>query len=185
VRRVVAAVYVSLDGVVENPSWTMPYWNDELARFQKELLFSSDALLLGRVTYQGFAAAWPNMTDEDGFADRMNSLPKFVATTTLEQAGWNATLLTTEVVDQVRALKEQPGQNLLVYGSAELLDTLTRAGLVDEYRLMVFPVVLGQGKRLFNDGATAALRLADAQTTATGVAILTYEPAVTATAAPG
>src|SRR5215203_4821974 len=95
-RRVVLAMYVSLDGVVEEPAWTSEFWNDELATYQYDQLFASDALLLGRVTYQGFAAAWPSMTDEAGFADRMNSLPKYVASTTLDEAEWNASLIIRE-----------------------------------------------------------------------------------------
>ncbi len=178
-RNVTLAIYVSLDGVVEEPAWTGPFWSDDLAKLQKDLLFASDALLLGRNTYQGFAAAWPTMTDEEGFADRMNSLPKFVATTTLDDAEWNATLMKGDVAEEVAALKEQPGQDLLLYGSPQLADTLTRAGLIDRYRLMVFPVVLGTGKRLFKDGTTADLKLLNATTTSTGVAVLDYGLATT------
>src|SRR6266536_2753745 len=154
-RKVIVAMYVSVDGVVEDPGgaegfrhggWTVPYWNDELAEFQSRLLFASDALLLGRVTYEAFAAAWPDMTHEAGeFADRMNSLPKFVATRTLDQLEWNATPLKGDIVEEVAELKQQPGQNLLIYGSGQLVDTLTRDGLIDEYSFMVHPVVLGTG----------------------------------------
>lgn len=175
--NVTLAIYVSLDGVVEEPTWTGPFWNDELARLQKDLLFASDALLLGRVTYQGFAAAWPTMTDEEGFAERMNSLPKFVATRTLDEAEWNATLMKGDVAGQVAALKEQPGQDLLLYGSAQLANHLTREGLIDRYRLMLFPVVRGAGKRLFEEGTAANLVLLQATTTSTGVAVLDYAPA--------
>jgi len=176
-RKVNAAVYVSLDGVMEEPAWTREFWNEELAKFQYDQLFASDALLLGRVTYQGFAAAWPSMTDEQGFADRMNSMPKFVASTTLKEAEWNATLIKGDVAAEVAKLKQQPGQDLLLYGSGELVHTLMQHGLIDEYRLMVHPVVLGSGKRLFRDGSpTTTLRLVDTKTTSTGVVILTYQP---------
>jgi dihydrofolate reductase len=177
-RRVVLAMYVSLDGVVEEPAWTSEFWNDELAKYQYDQLFASDALLLGRVTYQGFAAAWPSMTDEAGFADRMNSLPKYVASTTLDDAEWNASLIKENVAEEVARLKQQPGQDILIYGSADLVHTLMQHDLIDEYRLMVFPVVLGSGKRLFQEGSgTKVLRLVDTKTTSTGVALLTYEPA--------
>ncbi len=176
-RKVIAAMYLSLDGVMENPAWTGPYFNDEVAKFQYDTLFESDTLLLGRVTYQGFAAAWPSMTDEQGFADRMNSLPKFVASTTLETAEWNATLIRANVVDEITQLKQQPGQHLLIYGSGELVRTLMLHNLIDEYRLLVHPVVLGSGKRLFDERSTASLKLTDTKITSSGVAILTYQPA--------
>ena len=129
------------------------------------------------MTYQGFAAAWPSMSDEQGFAARMNALPKYVASTTLDGATWNATLIKDDVPAEVARLKEQAGGDLLVYGSARLVGTLMERGLVDEYRLMLHPVVLGRGKRLFQDGMQATLRLLDGRTTSTGVALLTYEPA--------
>ena len=118
-------------------------WNDEIAGFKSDENFASDALLLGRVTYQGFAKAWPTMTGEHGFADRMNSLPKYVASRTLETTEWNATLLKGNIADEVSKLKQQPGQNLLVYGSADFVQTLMQHDLIDEYRLLVYPVVLG------------------------------------------
>jgi dihydrofolate reductase len=176
-RKVVVTEYVTLDGVMEEPAWTGPYWNDEIAKFKFDELFASDALLLGRVTYQGFAKAWPSMTDEQGFADRMNSLPKYVASRTLEAAEWNASLIKDAVADEVVRLKQQPGQNLLVYGSGDLVQTLMQHDLVDEYRILVYPVVLGSGKRLFKDGSTATLKLVDTKTFSSGVVALTYEPA--------
>lgn len=177
-RKVVAAEYLSVDGIMEEPAWTREFWNDELGQAQYDLLFASDALLLGRVTYQGFAAAWPSMTDEQGFADRMNNLPKHVASTTLDTAEWNATLIKGDVAEEVARLKQQPGQNLLVYGSADLVRTLMQHDLIDEYRLMVHPVIVGKGKRLFTEGSdTRTLRLVESKATATGVMILTYQPA--------
>jgi dihydrofolate reductase len=191
-RRVVAAEYLSVDGrmEMEDPEgkderrggWTAPYWNDELQQMQYDLLFASDALLLGRVTYQGFAATWPSITDEEGFADRMNSLPKYVASTTLtEPLDWNATLLGGDPVDEVRALKGEAGENILIYGSGELVRSLLPHAVIDEVRLMIHPVVLGWGKRLLEDGDTRGLTLADTAATETGVVTLTYrvEPAGT------
>ncbi len=177
-RKVVAAEYVSLDGVMEEPAWTGPYFDEDLGKFQQDLLFTSDALLLGRVTYEGFAAAWPSMTDEAGFADRMNGLPKHVASTTLEgPLDWNASLIEGSVAEEVSRLKEQSGQNLLIYGSADLVDTLMQHGLIDEYRLMVFPIVLGSGKRLFaNHTETEALEFVDSKNTGSGVVVITYRP---------
>jgi dihydrofolate reductase len=133
-------------------------------------------------TYQGFAAAWPTMEETEGeFAVRMNRLPKYVASTTLaEPLEWNATLLKGDVPEEVQKLKQQPGQDILIYGSGALVNTLIGHNLIDEYRLMIHPVLLGGGKHLFRDGhATAALRLADTKTTSTGVVLLTYTAAGT------
>jgi len=162
-RRIVVSEFVSLDGVMEDPGgaekfefggWTMPYWNDDLARFKAEELFASDALLLGRVTYQAFAAAWPAMTDEMGFADRMNSNRKYVVSSTLNTTDeWkNSSLIKGDLVDAVTKLKQEPGQDILVGGSATLVQALMRHELVDELRLAVYPLVLGTGKRLWGDG---------------------------------
>jgi len=187
VGRIVAAEYLSLDGVTEDPgpagkfkyrSWTSPYWNDELAEYQSELLFASDALLLGRVTYEEFVASWP-LRSGDPFTDRMNSMPKFVASTTLEEPlEWNSTLLKGDVAEEVQKLKQQPAQDLLIYGSGALVDTLMQHNLIDVYRLMVYPLVLASGKRLFREGDDkTTLTLTDAKTTSTGVVVLTYQPA--------
>lgn len=175
-RKVIVAMYLTLDGIMEEPAWTTPYWNDELAQYQSDTFYACDALLLGRITYEGFAAAWPKMGGDGGFGDRMNSLPKFVASATLSQLEWNATRLTGEVVAAVAALKQEPGQHLLIYGSGQLVRTLMAHQLIDEYRLMVHPLVLGQGKRLFHEDSQAKLQLVDFRTTTTGVALLTYQP---------
>lgn len=169
-------MYVSLDGVVENPAWTGPFWNDQLSDLQGEYLYSSDALVLGRVTYEGFAAAWPSMEEATGdFGKKMNSMPKHVASRTLSEAGWNATILQGDVAGAVAALKGEDGGDLLVYGSGDLVDELTRHRLIDEYRLMVHPVIVGTGKKLFQGlTETVDLKLADTVTTDTGVAVLTY-----------
>jgi len=168
--------------VVENPAWTAPFWNDELAKLQQDYLFASEALLLGRVTYEGFAAAWPKMTDTGEFGERMNTMPKFVASRTLDKAEWNATIITGDVLGEAARLKEQAGQDLLIYGSGDLVDELTRHRLIDEYRLMLYPVIVGTGKRLFNGIPTTNLRLNDTTTTSTGVVVLTYAAASDAVA---
>ncbi len=180
-RRIVVAEFLSLDGVMEAPSWTAPYWNDEIAAFKRSETAAAEALLLGRVTYEMFAAHWPTSTDEG--APVINALPKFVASTTLAQAdldrsGWNARLIDADgdAVEAIRALRAAPGGDLLVWGSADLTRTLTRHGLVDEYRLLVYPVVLGTGKRLFDD-ETATLDLVSSQAFASGVTSLVYRPA--------
>jgi len=186
-RKVIAMEYLSLDGVTEDPGptgefqhrgWTMPYWNDELAKYQSDLFFASDALLLGRVTYEEFAAAWP-LRSGDPFTDRMNSLPKFVASRTLQEPlEWNSTLLKGEVAEEVQKLKRQAGKDILIYGSGELVNTLMRRNLIDVYRVMLYPLALGSGKRFFRDGGgKTMLALTDAKTTSTGVVVLTYQPA--------
>jgi dihydrofolate reductase len=188
-RKVVAAEYLTVDGVMTDPGgvgeiehggWSNPYFNDELATHQSEQLFASDALLLGRVTFEGFAAAWPSMEEAEGeFAVRMNALPKFVASRSLkEPLAWNGRLLKGNLAEEVANLKEQPGQDLLIYGSGQLVDELHQHGLIDEYRLMVFPVTLGTGKRLFQAGGDKRdLKLSETKVTSTGVAILTYQAA--------
>ena len=160
-RKIVHAIYVSLDGVVQDPAWTGPFWNDELATLQRQQLFASDALLLGRVTYEVVAASWPE-SDEGDFGERMNSLPKHVASRTLAETSWNATLL------------GEDGGDLLIYGSSTFADVLTEASLIDEYRVMVFPVVVGTGARLFSGATIDRLHLRNVVTTTTGVALLTY-----------
>jgi dihydrofolate reductase len=188
-RRVVAAEHVTLDGVMQDPGgvgeieaggWSNTYFNDDLATYQSEQLFASDALLMGRVTFKGFAAAWPAMEATEGeFAVRMNTLPKFVVSRTLkEPLEWNGTLLKGEVAAEVARLKQQPGQDILIYGSGQVVNALLQHGLIDEYRLMIFPVVLGRGKRLFRESAdTTALRITSTKTTKTGVVVLNYSPA--------
>jgi dihydrofolate reductase len=183
--KVVAAEYLSLDGVTEDPGpagefkyrgWTSPYWNDELSEYQSELLFASDALLLGRVTWDEFVASWP-LRSGDPFTDKMNSIPKFVVSTTLEEPlEWNSTLLRGDVAEEVERLRQD--QNLLVYGSGALVDTLMQHNLIDVYRLMFYPLALASGMRFFREGpAKTALKLRDAKTTSTGVVVLTYEAA--------
>jgi dihydrofolate reductase len=187
-RKVVSTEYVTLDGVMEDPGgaektahggWSFKFWNDEAAKYKFNELFASGALLLGRVTYEGFAKAWPSMKDEAGFADRMNSLPKYVVSATLKEAAWNnSSIIKANIPEEVFRLKQQTGQDILICGSGELVHTLRQHDLVDEYRLMIHPVVLGGGKRLFRDGSgLTALRLVDTRTFSTGIILLTYQPA--------
>jgi dihydrofolate reductase len=172
-RKVIAAEYVTLDGVMEGAEWTAPYWSDELATLQSRLMSESDTLLMGRITYQGMSQAWPAMSGEPG-ADIMNSLPKFVASRTLHDLEWNATLIKGDVAEEVTSLKNLPGQHLLIYGSSVLVQYLMKHGLIDEYRLMVFPIVLGRGKRLFGEGINATLQLVESKALASGVVVQTY-----------
>jgi dihydrofolate reductase len=188
-RKVVVSEFVTLDGVMEDPSWTLQFASEEQERFKLDELATSDALLLGRVTYEGFAVAWPNMMEHyEGprraelgeYADMMNGYPKHVVSTTLkEPLEWNnSTLIKGNVAEEVSRLKQQPGRDILVFGSADLVSALMRHGLVDEYRLMTFPIVVGSGKRLFGDGLeTTALELVDTKAFGSGVVVLTYRPA--------
>lgn len=174
-RTLVVTEFVSLDGVIEEPGWTFPYWNDEIARFKGEETNATDALLLGRVTYQGFAAAWPERKDEG--APYFNSVRKYVVSKTLDKVEWNnSRLIKGNVVEEIAKLKQQEGQDILVYGSAMLVQTLMQHDLVDRYRLLVYPLVLGKGKRLFAEGATATLNLVDTQSFSSGVTALIYAP---------
>ena len=176
-RRVVWAEYMSVDGVVDDPSWTREFWNDELSRMQKEQLFRSDALLLGRVTYEAFAQTWPTISDPEGFADRMNSLPKYVASRTLKKFDWNAKPIDGDAADGVARLKQQAGGDLLIYGSASFVSSLVPHDLIDEYRLMVHPVIVGRGGHLVRSVAQAkTLTLTDAKTLTSGVVVLSYQP---------
>lgn len=177
--KLVVSEFVSLDGVMEDPRWTFEFdRGPEGEKFKLDEVLEADALLLGRVTYQGFAEAWPSRTDDEGFADKMNSMPKFVVSTTMDDAEWNnSTLIKDDVVEEISKLRREPDQTILVAGSRKLTRTLMENDLVDEYRLMVFPVVLGSGMRMFEDGIdTTRLRLTDMKTVGEGVLILTYEP---------
>lgn len=178
-RRLAATLFVSLDGVVESPEkWSFPYWNEEIAKFKHEETFASDALLLGRVTYEGFAAAWPGRKDPEGFADRFNSMLKHVASRTLKKLEWNNShLITGDLAAAVSKLKQQPGQDIVIHGSPGLIRFLVPHDLIDEYRLLVFPIVLGSGKRLFNETSQTKLKLAESKAFGTGVVKLVYQRA--------
>jgi dihydrofolate reductase len=185
--RIVVTEFVSLDGVMEAPGGGEDYehagWTFAIDRgaegdkFKLDEALDAEALLLGRVTYEGFAAAWPTMQGE--FADKFNGMPKYVVSSTLRQADWsNSTVLDGDVVQEVSKLRQGPGGDIVVNGSAQLVQTLLEHDLVDELRLMVFPVVLGSGKRLFGDAKhKKPMRLSSSRTVGDGVSILIYEPA--------
>lgn len=196
-RRVVVGTFLTLDGVYQAPGgveedtsggfdhggWQMPYFDDVAGGTILEAMSSSDGFLLGRKTYEIFAASWPSAPEENPFGSLMNGLTKYVFSTTLQEPlEWNnSKLLKGDIGEEVTRLKEQPGKDLQVVGSGQLAHTLMRLGLVDEYHLMVHPVVLGSGKRLFKEGTMPSpLKLVDTKTTGTGVLLLTYHPAETA-----
>ena len=185
-RKIVVSEFVTLDGVMEDPGgaegfthggWTFQFGSAEQEQWKAEELVQADALLLGRRTYQGFAAAWPTMPGTGAYGERMNSLPKYVVSTTLKDVTWNATLLQGDWAQELPRRKQEAGQDILVFGSGGLVHTLHAQGLIDEYRLMVFPVVLGSGKRLFPEGGEKqALTLVESKAFPSGVAVLTYHP---------
>jgi dihydrofolate reductase len=170
---------MTLDGVVEAPDkWSFPFWSDETGKFKLAELRATDALLLGRVTYEGFAAAWPGQKDSDGFADRFNSMPKYVASKTLKKLEWNNShLIKGDLSAEVSKLKQQGGGDIVIHGSPTLIRALIPHGLIDEYRLLVYPLVRGRGKRLFDEASHANLELAESQTFSKGVVKLVYRPA--------
>src|SRR2546423_8515143 len=187
VGRIVVTEFVSLDGVMEAPGGGEAYrhggWTFEIDRgdegnkFKLDEALSAEALLLGRVTYEGFAEAWPSREGE--FADKFNTMPKYVVSTTLEEPAWNnSTVLKGDLAEEIAKLKQDQDGDVVVHGSAELVQALVEQDLVDELRLMVFPVVLGSGKRLFGETSDKKpLRLVDSKVVGDGVAILVYEPA--------
>ncbi len=180
-RKVTAGLFVSLDGVMESPDkWQFPYFNEEMGEAVGAAMAASDAMLLGRVTYQEFASYWPGVSSEDQpFAAYMNDTLKYVVSTTLEEPlEWsNSTLIKGNVAEEIARLKQQPGENIGITGSATLVRSLLRDDLIDELGLMVHPVVVGSGKRLFEDwGEPKGLKLVSLRTFDTGVVYLTYGP---------
>ena len=184
-RKLVVSQYVSLDGVTEDPvgmegsglgDWTGPFQREpEGDAFKVKELFDADAVLLGRITYDAFAAVWPTVKDEAGFADRINALPKYVPSRTLHEAPWNnTTVWRDDVAGEVERLKAEAGGDIMVYGGAELIHFLTRHGLVVEFRLMVFPTVLGRGKKLFPDAAKLAVSLEECRRFGSGIVLLRH-----------
>ena len=188
-RRLIASEFVTLDGVMEAPghdqhqdgknAWALRYAGEDQQRYKAEELFEAGAILLGRVTYEIFAAFWPTAPKDEGFANRMNSIPKYVVSKSLRTAGWqNSIIIGGNPAEKIAELKQQPGGDILLFGSADLLNSLIKHDVIDEYRLMVFPVVLGSGKRLFRDATDIThLQLVDTRTFESGATVLTYRPA--------
>jgi dihydrofolate reductase len=189
-RKIVVSEFVSLDGVIQAPGgadedtdggfaqggWTHPYWHDDIGAHFFQAMSESDALLLGRKTWQGHAGAFEPMAEGDPFGDVMNTMPKYVVSTTLTTASaWrNSTLIKSSVVEEVRALKAQAGKNIAIDGSSVLVHTLAQHDLVDEYSLLVYPLVLGSGKKLFPDGVRINLRLIESHAFPSGVVLMHY-----------
>ncbi len=192
-RKIIVQELLTLDGVMQAPGspqedmeggftyggWQMRYVDAELGKVISDMIAATDALLLGRVTYQIFAAYWPNAPKDDPIAAKLNSMPKYAVSTTLDKAEWNnSTLISKDVESEVAKLKQQLGSGFVsVIGSGKLAQTLMKAGLVDEYVLFIHPLVLGSGKRLFNNGVDPVyLKLVDSKTTRSGIVTLTYQP---------
>ena len=184
-RKLIVSEFVTLDGVMEAPGgeeghphsgWVFDFMSPDQEKYKLEETLSSEILLLGRVTYEGFAAAWPDRGGE--FADKMNTMPKFIVSKTLQDPEWeNSTVLEGDVAEEVRKLKDQEGGPILVAGSCTLVHALIEHGLIDELRVMLFPVTVGGGKRLFPENSEKTrLELADSQTFSTGVVVHTYRP---------
>ena len=188
-RRLIASEFVTLDGVMEAPghdphrdgknAWALRYAGADQQRYKAEELLEAGAILMGRVTYEIFAAFWPTAPSDEGFAERMNALPKYVVSGSLGTAGWqNSRIIKGDPAGRIAELKQQAGGDILLVGSADLLNSLVPHDLIDEYRLMVFPVLLRGGKRLFRDATDIThLELVDTRTFASGVTVLTYRPA--------
>ena len=182
-RKLVVSEWVTMDGVFDAETmeqWFEPYNSDERAEYIKETVLGSDAFLIGRTTYEMFAAYWPaQKNNESGIGDKVNSVAKYVVSSTLKKAEWNnSTIIKENVVEEVTRLKKQPGQYILLSGSATLVQSLMETDLVDEYRFLVHPVIMGSGKRFFKDGMHAAgLKLVKTKPLDSGVTLLCYQPA--------
>lgn len=178
-RKLIATEYVTLDGVMEAPNkWSFPFWGEEAAKFKYDELFAADALLLGRTTYEGFATAWPTMEGTGDFGERMNSIEKFVVSTTLKKAEWeNTSIISGNLAREITKLKAEPGKDILLSGSADLFNSLMQDDLIDEYRIMLHPVIAGQGKLLFDaKNKMKSLELVKIDHFITGIIVLHYLP---------
>jgi dihydrofolate reductase len=179
-RQVINSTYVSVDGVVTNPQeWTFAFRDDAANQFAFEQLMASDALLMGRKTYEIFSAVWPTMKDEAGFAEKMNSMPKHVASRTLKEPTWNASVIQGDLAQAVDELKRAPGQDILQYGYGPVTGTLIEHGLLDELRLWLHPILVGRGEvddLVMGPRAMATLKLADLKRYDSGLLILSYQP---------
>lgn len=178
-RKIVVSEFLTVDGVIESPEhWQFPYMDESVAAQIQAGIHSLDALMLGRVTYEIFAASWPQQTNNEfGIADKLNSVQKYVVSTTLKTADWNnSVIINQNVFDEIRQLKATDGGDIGITGSRRLVRSLAEADLIDEYSLMVHPIVLGRGERLFGDGLDLKLKMVDSKTFSTGVVLLTYQP---------
>jgi dihydrofolate reductase len=184
-RNVVVSVFTTLNGVMSPVDWPFPYASEDRGRYVRDQLFASDALLMGRGTYEGFAASWPSRTaadagpGEEGYIERINSLPKYVVSTTLNDLKWNNShLVRGNVAEEVAKMKEQPGQNILIYGAGPVAHTLVRHGLIDELSVLIYPVIAAvteNTKRLFDDAADIpVLKLAETKAFSSGVVVHEY-----------
>lgn len=184
-RKVVVSVYSTLNGVMSPVDWPFPYGSEDRGRYARDLLFAADALLMGRGTYEGFAAVWPTRTaadagpGEEGYIERINSLPKYVASTTLNAVTWhNSHLIRANLVEEVARMKQQPGQNILIYGAGPVAHTLVQHGLIDELRVWIYPVIASvtdSTKRLFEDASDIpALKLVGTKPFSSGVVVHEY-----------
>jgi dihydrofolate reductase len=179
-RKIVAGLFISLDGVVEAPHlWHFPYFNEEMGADVSSQIAEADTMLLGRRTYEEFASYWPQQSSDVPLADHMNSTPKIVVSTTLQSVDWqNSRLISGNVAEELRRLKEGSGKNIGITGSGTLVRSLLRDGLLDELHLLVHPIVVGSGKRLFEeDSGQVPLKLVESKTFSTGVLSLAYAPA--------
>lgn len=175
-RKLVESTFTTLDGVINDPQrWSPPYWDDDHSSYAQRLLFDADALVLGRRTYEAFAEAWPTRSGDE-YTDKINSMPKHVASRTLKESTWNATVIQGDVAEGVAALKQQPGRSLLKFGTGMLDRTLLEHKLVDEYHFWIFPVVAGTGERLFAGTDTTHLKLVDQTTFKSGIVVGVYAP---------
>ena len=181
-RKLVVSEWMTLDGVFDADTmkeWFEPYDSPERQNYIKENVLTSDAFLVGRVTYEMLASYWPNQkNNEMGIADRLNSAPKYVVSSTIKKAEWNnSTIINEDVVEEVTKLKQEPGQDILMFGSATLVQSLMEADLIDEYRFLVHPTIMGAGKRFFKDGMLATkLKLVKTETLNSGVTLDCYQP---------
>jgi dihydrofolate reductase len=177
-RKLILSEFLSLDGVMEAPEkWQFPYQSPDAAEETKQQILASDVLLLGRVTYETFASFWPTqIKNEFGIADKLNNQPKFVVSSTLKKAEWNnSTIIKGNVIEEIAKLKQQPGGDIALTGSAALAQSLMRAGLIDEFQFQVYPLILGSGKRLFDGIDTTTLKLVDTKTFSLGAVQLNYQ----------
>ena len=173
-RKLIESTFVTLDGVISDPQiWGSPYWDQQHADYASKLVANADALLLGRVTYEGFAVAWPPRAG-DSLADKLNSMPKYVASRSPQRGTWNATIITGDIASQVNDLKESDGEDILKYGTGELDCTLIEHRLVDEFHFWVFPVIAGGGQRLLDHISTTHLELLDTTRFDSGIVVNTY-----------